>query len=215
MNPFTHTLLYGALLFLTLKKLTEACSCALSHPQQQFCIADIVVRARVIGEKIIPSTNSYDSTVQYEIKVIKIFKGYEKMRDIHYVYTPSESSVCGVRLDVANKREYLLGGHIYDNRVRINLCGLVYTWDSLSAFQIKSLSQTYVGYHLGCECKIKMCAVEICENLAPNECPWIDWQKNYALDGQRAQNSACIKRRDGSCSWYPSIPDKSIYNSHP
>lgn len=211
MNPFTHTLLCCALFFLTLKELTEACSCALAHPQQQFCSADIVVRARVIGEKIISSTDSFDSTIQYEIKVIKIFKGYEKMTDIPYVYTPYESSVCGVRLDFTNKKEYLLAGNIYDGRVRINMCGLVYIWESLSAFQIKSLSQPHLGYQLGCECKIKICSMASCEHgPAEDECIWKDPQRTQ-IDRQHA----CIKLRNKVCSWYPSIPDKSLYTSHP
>ncbi|XP_069823185.1 metalloproteinase inhibitor 4 [Dendropsophus ebraccatus] len=212
MNPFTHTLLCCALLFLTLQELTEACSCAISHPQQQFCNTDTVVRAKVIGEKLIPSTDSFDSTIQYEIKVIKIFKVFEKMTDIHYVYTSSESSVCGVRLEWANKTEYILGGSIYDGRVRINLCGLVSTWDSLSPFQVKSLTQPHLGYQQGCACKIKFCPMEGCDsNTQDLECTWTDWQITETLQKQHA----CIKRRGGTCNWYPTIADKSIHTSHP
>ncbi|KAG9483652.1 hypothetical protein GDO78_009528 [Eleutherodactylus coqui] len=154
MNPFTHTLLCCALLFLTLKELTEACSCASSHPQQQFCSADVVMRARVMGEKTVSSPDSIDSIKQIEIKVMKFFKVYDKMKDIQYVYTPSESSVCGVTL--VNKKEYLLGGAIYDGKVRIYLCGLNILWEELTDFQKDSISQPHIGYQSGCECKVSV-----------------------------------------------------------
>ncbi|KAM4021556.1 metalloproteinase inhibitor 4 [Anomaloglossus baeobatrachus] len=207
MNPAIHALLCCALLLLTPQELAEACSCATSHPQMLFCNSEFVIRARVIGEKTIPSTNTFGATIQYEIKLIKIFKGYENVTDINFVYTSAESSLCGITL---YKKEYLLAGSYYANRVRIHICGLNVLWSSLSPFQIKSFTQPDVGYQRGCACKIKICGMETYDNLAPNECPCIGRQQSQILDREHA----CIKRRDGTCSWYPSIPDKSIY-SHP
>ncbi|XP_069592879.1 metalloproteinase inhibitor 4 [Ranitomeya imitator] len=207
MNPFIHALLCCTLFFLTLKELTEACSCANSHPQQQFCSSKFVIRARVIGEKMIPSPNSFGATIQYEIKMIKMFKGFDNVTDINFVYTSAESSLCGITLE---RKEYLLTGSYYDGRVSIGICWLNVFWSSLSHFQIKSLTQPDIGYQRGCDCKIKYCVMESYDNLAPNECPCIGWQQSQILEREHA----CIKRRDGTCSWYPSIPDKSIY-SHP
>ncbi|CAJ0963050.1 unnamed protein product [Ranitomeya imitator] len=101
-------------------------------------------------------------------------------------------------------------GSYYDGRVSIGICWLNVFWSSLSHFQIKSLTQPDIGYQRGCDCKIKYCVMESYDNLAPNECPCIGWQQSQILEREHA----CIKRRDGTCSWYPSIPDKSIY-SHP
>lgn len=39
-----------------------------------------------------------------------MFKGFEKAKDIQYVYTPVFSSLCGVKLDSNNKAGYLLSG---------------------------------------------------------------------------------------------------------
>ncbi|XP_063796843.1 metalloproteinase inhibitor 4 [Pseudophryne corroboree] len=206
MNPFIHTLLFCALFFFTLKELTEACSCLRAHPQEHFCHSDVVVRAKAIAEKRIPSTNKAYRTIMYTIKVIKMFKGFQKIKNLSYVYTESDSAMCGVKLDVVNKREYILSGYIYDNKVHIDLCCFIQSWDSLSGFQIRSLSHTY---QLGCECQIKICAMDPCESNDINECLWTDWVKDQMLYGNQAENYACIRHKDGSCGWYPNIFKKT------
>ncbi|XP_073430353.1 metalloproteinase inhibitor 4 [Dendrobates tinctorius] len=207
MNPFIHTLLCCALLLLTPKELTEACSCATAHPQQQFCNAKFVIRAKVFGEKTIPSPDYFGTTIQYEIKMIKMFKGVENVTDINFVYTPAESAACGKTLE---QKEYLLTGSYYDGRFSIGLCWLNVPWNSLTAFQIKSLTHPDTGYQRGCDCKIKYCGMESYDNLSPNECPCIAWEQSEMLEGEHA----CIKWRDGNCSWYPSMSDKTT-SSHP
>lgn len=53
-----------------------------------------------------------------------MFKGFDKAKDIQYVYTPVFSSLCGVKLDYNNKAGYLLSGicvcHIFDFRKEKN-----------------------------------------------------------------------------------------------
>lgn len=39
-----------------------------------------------------------------------MFKGFEKLKDVQYVYTPFDSSLCGVKLEANNKKQYLLTG---------------------------------------------------------------------------------------------------------
>lgn len=41
-----------------------------------------------------------------------MFKGFDKAKDIQYVYTPVFSSLCGVKLDSNNKAGYLLSGTV-------------------------------------------------------------------------------------------------------
>lgn len=41
-----------------------------------------------------------------------MFKGFDKAKDIQYVYTPVFSSLCGVKLDSNNKAGYLLSGRV-------------------------------------------------------------------------------------------------------
>lgn len=42
----------------------------------------------------------------------QMFKGFDKAKDIQYVYTPVFSSLCGVKLDSNNKAGYLLSGTV-------------------------------------------------------------------------------------------------------
>lgn len=43
---------------------------------------------------------------------VQMFKGFDKAKDIQYVYTPVFSSLCGVKLDSNNKAGYLLSGTV-------------------------------------------------------------------------------------------------------
>ncbi|KAM8931163.1 metalloproteinase inhibitor 4 [Pelodytes ibericus] len=210
MNTALHPLLSLALFVLTLhiKELTEACSCMPTHPQQQICDAEIVIRAKVINEKMVLLADEYKE-IQYEIKLIKMFKGFEKLKDIHYVYTPSDSAACGIKLDASNKKQYLLTGYISNDKVYIVLCNFIEPWDDLSFSQKKALNQRS---QMGCDCKITTCYQEPCSIREPNECIWTDWLTERQLYGQQAKNYACIKRSDGSCSWYRGgpYPDKEL-----
>ncbi|XP_044156531.1 metalloproteinase inhibitor 2-like [Bufo gargarizans] len=207
MSPFTHTLLYCALLLLTLKELTEACTCANLHPQEHFCNSDVVVRATAMGENSASSPGHND--IQYKIKVNKVFKGDKLTIYLQEVRTSSESAACGISLETS--KEYLLGGNMIEGKVHIYSCGLYNLWENLSAFQKKSLSQPNEGYQQGCQCKIRFCTPETCDSKAPDECVWSDRQETENL----YKEHACLKQKDGSCSWQPSIPGKSTHNSHP
>ncbi|XP_028681287.1 metalloproteinase inhibitor 2-like [Erpetoichthys calabaricus] len=200
------SLLFGGLLFLSLK-LTEACSCAPAHPQQAFCTSDIVIRAKVSGEKIVNHGNTsspHFKFIQYEIKLVKMFKGFEKLKDVQYVYTPLFSSLCGVKLEANNKIQYLLSGRIGgDGNLIIGLCDFIEQWDNLSLSQKKSLNHRY---HMGCECRISRCYTFPCSTVSENECLWTDWLTDNSLNGHQAKHYACIMRSDGSCSWYRGGP---------
>ncbi|KAG7478111.1 metalloproteinase inhibitor 4-like [Megalops cyprinoides] len=194
-------------LTLGLEELVEGCSCNPAHPQQQFCNSEIVIRAKISGEKIVsPSNNSspYLKMIQYEIKLIKMFKGFEKVKDIQYVYTPVFSSLCGVKLDSSNKVQYLLSGSMWsDGKVSIGLCDFIEPWDNLSMSQKKNLNYRY---QMGCDCKIATCYTVPCSTTTDNECLWTDWLLDNSLSGDQARQFACIKRSDGSCSWYRGGP---------
>ncbi|MEQ2258248.1 Metalloproteinase inhibitor 4 [Xenotaenia resolanae] len=112
------------LLLAGMDEVVEGCSCHPAHPQQLFCSAEIVIRAKISGEKIVSPSNSsspYMKMIQYEIKMIKMFKGFDRAKDIQYVYTPVFSSLCGVKLDSNNKAGYLLSGTVSSHCYTITL----------------------------------------------------------------------------------------------
>ncbi|XP_013930892.1 PREDICTED: metalloproteinase inhibitor 2-like, partial [Thamnophis sirtalis] len=98
-------------------RLADACSCSPVHPQQAFCNADVVIRAKAVSEKEVDSGNDIYGNpikrIQYEIKQIKMFKGPEW--DIEFIFTAPSSAVCGVTLDVGGKKEYLIAGKLEGN----------------------------------------------------------------------------------------------------
>lgn len=133
-----------------------------------------------------------------------MFKGFDKVKDIKYVYTPLYSSLCGVKLDSNNKIQYLLSGHIRrDGKISIGLCDFTEPWDNLSLAQKKNLNYRY---EMGCECKIAPCYTVPCSTTTDNECLWTDWVLDNSLSGEQARQHACIKRMDGSCGWYQDGP---------
>ncbi|XP_061561667.1 metalloproteinase inhibitor 2a isoform X1 [Phycodurus eques] len=187
------------------EELAEACSCAPVHPQQAFCNADVVIRAKVVGEREVDSGNDIYGNpikrIQYDVKQIKMFKG--PSQDIDTIFTAPVSAVCGVTLDTSGKKEYLISGKSdAGGQMHVTLCDYIMPWDLLSNTQKKSLTQRY---QMGCECKIVRCPSLPCEISAPEECLWTDLMIEKQVYGRQANHYACVKRADGSCSWYRGV----------
>ncbi|XP_005989147.1 metalloproteinase inhibitor 2a [Latimeria chalumnae] len=203
-SPLSHLFATLALLLLweAVKEMTEACSCSPTHPQQAFCNADVVIRAKAVSGRDVNSGNDVYGNpikrIQYEIKQIKMFKGPDK--DIEFIFTPPSSAVCGVSLDTSGKKDYLIAGKVEgDGKMHVTLCDFIISWDSLSATQKKSLTQRY---QMGCECKITRCPSTPCYISSEDECLWMDWVMEKNHNGRQAKHYACIKRSDNSCAWY-------------
>nr|KAF6335891.1 TIMP metallopeptidase inhibitor 4 [Pipistrellus kuhlii] len=129
-----------------------------------------------------------------------MFKGFEKVKDIQYIYTPFDSSLCGVKLEANSQKQYLLTGQVLnDGKVFIHLCNYIEPWENLSFLQRESLNH---HYHMNCGCQITTCYTVPCTISAPNECLWTDWLLERKLYGYQAQHYVCMKRVDGTCSWY-------------
>lgn len=182
--------------------LSEACSCSPIHPQQAFCNADVVIRAKaIVGKEVESGNDIYGNPIkriQYEIKQIKMFKGPDK--DIEFIYTATTSAMCGMILETGGKKEYLIAGKSEgEGKMHITLCDFIFSWDSLSTTQKKNLNQRY---QMGCECKISRCTSTPCYVSSPDECLWTDVVIEKNKNGVQAKHYACIKRSDGSCAWY-------------
>nr|XP_023660733.1 metalloproteinase inhibitor 4-like [Paramormyrops kingsleyae] len=210
-NMAAHAHGCTVLLFLLLALVRVApvrgCTCNPTHPQQQFCDAELVIRAKITREKVISPSNSSSShlkMIQYEIKLMKVFKGFKKVQDIRYLYTPFFSSLCGIKLDSSSKVQYLIFANIMsDGKVVVELCDFVEPWKQLTMTQKKNLNYRY---HMGCTCKISTCHTLPCTANVEKECLWTDWLLEDKLAGEQVRNSACIRRSDGSCSWYRGAP---------
>uniref|UniRef100_A0A3B3VRN1 Metalloproteinase inhibitor 4 n=1 Tax=Poecilia latipinna TaxID=48699 RepID=A0A3B3VRN1_9TELE len=177
-----------------LEDVVEGCSCHPSHPQQLFCSAEI---GELIHSKLKMKTFSSPLCVQ-------MFKGFDRAKDIQYVYTPVFSSLCGVKLDSNNKAGYLLSGTVCNLCCVVTLsCDLVESWDNLSLSQKKNLNYRY---QMGCECRINTCYTVPCASTGENECLWTDWLLDNSLNGEQARQYACIRRSDTSCGWYRGGP---------
>lgn len=191
------------LALLRLPGLGETCSCAPAHPQLHVCHSALVIRAKISSEKVVPASADPTDTqkmIRYEIKQIKMFKGFEKVKDVQYIYTPFDSSLCGVKLEANSQRQYLLTGQVLsDGKVFIHLCNYIEPWEDLSLVQRESLNH---HYHLNCGCHITTCYMVPCTISAPNECLWTDWLLEQKLYGYQAQHYVCMKHVDGTCSWY-------------
>uniref|UniRef100_A0A3B4AJM4 Uncharacterized protein n=1 Tax=Periophthalmus magnuspinnatus TaxID=409849 RepID=A0A3B4AJM4_9GOBI len=169
----------------------ESCSCQPAHPQQLFCSAEIVIRAKISGEKIVSPSNSsspYMKMIQYEIKMIKVREWTQAPKYIVAILKCS----CA-----------LTGSMWSDGRISIGQCDLVESWDNLSLSQKKNLNYRY---QMGCECRINTCYSVPCASTGDHECLWTDWLLDNSLNGEQARQYACIRRSDSSCSWYRGGP---------
>ncbi|XP_042621784.1 metalloproteinase inhibitor 3 [Cyprinus carpio] len=192
----------GLLFFLSArlnKQVAESCSCFPGHPQQMFCMSDIVMRAEVTGEKIIQSDDNTPGMgkIQYEIQVIKVFKGFDRIKEIQHVYTNEMSSMCGTRL---GRGQYLLSGSNTPDGIFVTLCNNLALWDRLSLIQKNNIENTYL---MGCNCTISTCFEKPCKPSTKNECILTNLSSLWSFkNGEPILESACIRHSDGSCGWY-------------
>ncbi|XP_077474329.1 metalloproteinase inhibitor 2-like [Stigmatopora argus] len=186
MNWMAKSFLLPLLLLLCLGQRGRACSCPPKHPQEMFCQADVVLRAKVGDMKA--DVKGLDP-VKYFIEHVATLKGLENHFDA--IYTAASSAACGVTLikDV----EYLFMVKVnHEGMLDISLCDFFQPWTAMSDEQKNLL----LRYHMGCDCKIKPCHALPCDTLGPQECWWM------VSKGEQAREYACVKRSDGSCAWY-------------
>ncbi|KAJ8317744.1 hypothetical protein KUTeg_005648 [Tegillarca granosa] len=151
----------------------HGCSCAFNHPQNQFCNAEFVIRAKalsvrqlqtVIEKPVLNSSISlitdFDRTI-YAVKVIESFKVYVNVTknfvslkgrfeegEIVDLFTTSSSASCGIQLNTKDKLQYLLTGYRRDGKYRINNCLWNSLWKYLDKCKKQRLGSKYIGHNL-------------------------------------------------------------------
>ncbi|MBN3270823.1 TIMP3 inhibitor, partial [Polyodon spathula] len=211
MSVFVHTLFSFLVVLCSfrLNDVAEACSCALSHPQEAYCNSDIVIRAKVVGKKLLKDRAF--GTMRYTVKQMKMYKGFNKMQHVQHIYTDASENLCGVKFEV-NKYQYLITGRVFDGKVYTGLCNFNEKWEKLTLSQRKGLNHRY---QLGCNCRIKPCHSLPCFVTSKNECLWMDMLSYIGYPGHQSRHYACIQQKEGYCSWYRgwAPPDKTIINT--
>ncbi|XP_052679999.1 metalloproteinase inhibitor 3-like [Crassostrea angulata] len=171
----------------------EACTCARTHPQEQFCNSDFVVRARILRRTVTDSTEF--ENVFYTVLIRQNYKRrqYPIRPPVQSIYTASQSASCGASFVIG--REYIISGSIQNNRWRTSLCSFNRETSSLNQFQRNALNFGY--YRNNCSCNIRYCGFTddpTCTVPGRNECLIINNENCFY------QNDACIQygRR---CRW--------------
>ncbi|XP_077372573.1 metalloproteinase inhibitor 2-like [Festucalex cinctus] len=169
---------------------TYTCTCLPAHPQQMFCQADVVIRAKVIG--VMPFHHGEEKLTKYDIQQTRNLKG---SKSFGVIYTAPSSAACGVTLTKGT--EYLLMGRVHsDNILHLSKCDFYQPWDALSATQKKLL---HSFYKKGCDCTIKSCLSYPCCMTGQTDCLWTDHMFGTS---DQTRNSACVKSRKGWCTWH-------------
>ncbi|XP_008151210.1 metalloproteinase inhibitor 1 isoform X1 [Eptesicus fuscus] len=195
-----ESLASGILLLLCLTAPSRACTCVPSHPQMAFCNSDLVIKAKFIGTAEVNHTTLYQ---RYEIKMTKMFKGFNALGDVpdvQFVHTPAMESVCGYFHQSQNRsEEFLIAGHLWNGHLHITTCSYVVPWNSLSSAQRRGFTKLYSA---GCEeCTVFPCSSIPCKLQSNNHCLWTDQLLTGSDKGFQSRHLACLPQKPGMCNW--------------
>ncbi|KAL5014466.1 hypothetical protein ScPMuIL_008736 [Solemya velum] len=135
----TVALMTGLLCFVISS--VSACSCLPLSNQENFCVADFAVRARVI--KVTPAPDDFSDHV-FEIKIMKVFKqksdsglhGGDKLT----LKSPANGGLCGVKL--TENTAYFLSGD-GSPPTSLNSCRWISEWSKMTAEEKRGVKGQY------------------------------------------------------------------------
>uniref|UniRef100_A0A671PQ63 TIMP metallopeptidase inhibitor 3 n=1 Tax=Sinocyclocheilus anshuiensis TaxID=1608454 RepID=A0A671PQ63_9TELE len=182
---------------------SDACSCAMSHPQDAYCHSDI-------GKKRVG--RDFSSQIgTYFLKCKSISVRLMNMHESLWAFIYDSRGLCGVRLlNIAAR--YSNSGGAKNGKLYTGLCNFNERWERLSLAQKKGINHRY---QLGCNCRIKPCHYLPCFVTSKNECLWTDMLSHFGYPGYQSRHYACIQQKEGYCSWYRGVSarDKLIINT--
>ncbi|XP_019930139.2 metalloproteinase inhibitor 3-like [Crassostrea angulata] len=143
----------------------EACTCARTHPQVQFCNANYVVKAKILQRK--ETGGSIFENVVYTVKVTTVYKGsrYFKGRRVQ-IFTASGGAACGSFFKIGS--EYVITGTIRDSKWRTSSCSWNTEVSSLPPYQRDALKSEV--YRKNCFCDVNICFGDKCSAPTQNAC---------------------------------------------
>ncbi|KAJ6652986.1 hypothetical protein lerEdw1_010255 [Lerista edwardsae] len=168
---------------------TEACFCARSHPQTQYCKADVVIRSKFVK-------GSKDPTI-FEIQTTQVYKGSEAMQELRTLHAvPSKAHVFMLPqcfLKPRKGEDYVIAGKRDGNVIKVEYCSFVKPWAELSPEQQSGISQ---NYRKGCRCPIRPCFRFTC--FDKSKCRW-----DLRSKGREVLNKTCLPEAGTPprCSW--------------
>ncbi|XP_068703701.1 metalloproteinase inhibitor 3-like [Montipora foliosa] len=181
----------------------QACSCAKSHPQEMYCRAQFVIRAKILSQEFLTEDNK---TLAFNLRVQKIFKGETQLNQtdaiqrhgskkrslIARAYTASDGARCGVTL--FSNTVYLLSGRVWKRKIRLNMCDWIQPWSDVTSRQRMGIRRFYGS---NCDCQVSPCYEEHCEELKGCE-----QESGFRSGDCEWDHSYCVKNADKSaCAW--------------
>lgn len=151
MAKFTATFFVLCVGFLCLE-VALACNCKVKHPQTQYKEAKFVVKAKVLSKyRNQEEQSSYAiSFLEYEVQIIKIFKGRRILTSPTVSMFTPEGHSCAIK-SMKPSKNYLISGHIEEGRLTLNVCSWVEEWSTLTKEQKKGLKSKYATYCKKCD----------------------------------------------------------------
>ncbi|XP_060066226.1 metalloproteinase inhibitor 3-like [Ylistrum balloti] len=182
----------------TLVAMSLGCYCGLRHPQQIFCESDFVVKVHVmemeeVYDNSIPR-HSFPLQVVYTVDIDKVYKQSDKFNNADHLHLLTGGSEGTCRQDLQVGHSYVIMGNVHDGSMHLHLCDWTSRVEDLTEHRIRGLRYKY---RKGCNCEIKRCFGDQCNNLSNQNdtCPWRN------VNECEVEYGFCTNRPDTGCSW--------------
>ncbi len=188
----------------------RGCTCMPSHPQQDFCRADLVIKGTIQSSQLIsaasilPQRLGQPDIITYTINVESVKKGDQHQalwgseNTLRINTTASESS-CGVP-GLAVRQQYVLSVMVVNGRGSLNFCHFHRVYSELTTTQRRGINGAYSG---GCS---PQCQIDTC--WAYGNCPVTAPDDTTCMHGNRQTHEDCYyyhgycrARPNGKCVW--------------